>query len=56
MKNFNLFNLSFGTKSSPNQTNETQSRENRNGGIPYLFRTLTLLITILTLGVGQMWG
>ena len=54
MKNFKLFNWSNWTGGSPNQTNDTQSREYRNGGIPYLFRTLILLITLLTLGVGQM--
>ena len=55
MKNL-LFNWSFGAGSGPNQTNETQSREKRVGGIPYLFRTLILLIALLTIGVGQMWG
>ena len=50
----NKFKWSFGAGCSPNQTNDTQLREYRIGGIPYLFRTLTLLITLLTLGVGQM--
>ena len=51
-----LFNQSFGTVGSPNQTGETLTRENRIGLMSYLRRTLMLLFAVLMLGVGQRWG
>ena len=56
MKNFKFINQSLWAGSSPNQTGETQTRQNRIGGITWLNRGLVLLITLLTLGVGQMWA
>ena len=56
MKNFLLFNQSFGTEGSPNLTGETLTRENRIGLMSYLHRTLMLLFAVLVLSVGQMWG
>lgn len=56
MKNFNLFNQLFGTVGSPNQTGETQTRENRIGLMSYLRRTLMLLFAVLVMSIGQAWG
>ena len=56
MKNFKFINQSLWAGSSPNQTGETLTRQNRIGGKSWLNRGLMLLITILTLGVGQMWA
>ena len=55
MKNFLLFNQSFGMVGSPNQTDETQTRENRIGLMSYLRRTLMLLL-VAYIGIGQMWA
>ena len=54
MKNFKFINQSLWAGSSPNQTGETLTRENRIGVKSWLNRGLMLLITILALGVGQM--
>ena len=67
MKNFNLFtDLLRWAGYSPNQTNDTQSRENRVGGIAYaspmhylrntLSRYAATLLLLLCLGVGNAWG
>jgi len=59
MKTNLLFNQSFGTVGSPNQTGETLTRENRIGLMSYLRRTLMLLFAVLTLSmanVGMVWG
>ena len=56
MKKFKFINQSLWAGSSPNQTGETLTRQNRIGVKSWLNRGLMLLITILTLGVGQMWG
>ena len=59
MKNFLLFNQSFGTVGSPNQTGETLTRENRIGLMSYLRRTLMLLFAVLVMSVaniGTAWG
>ena len=59
MKNFLLFNQSFGTEGSPNQTGETLTRENRIGLMSYLRRTLMLLFAVLVMSmanVGLAWG
>ena len=55
MKKHLLLNQSFGTEGSPNQTGETQTRENRIGLMSYLRRTLMLLL-LSFIGIGQMWG
>ena len=55
MKNFLLLNQSFGTEGSPNQTGETQTRENRIGLMSYLHRTLMLLL-VAYIGIGNVWG
>ncbi len=55
----NLLNLNGLYDSSPNQTGETQSRQNRTVVKPWSSRgqaVLTLLLFFLTLGVGQAWG
>ena len=59
MKKHLLFNQSFGTVGSPNQTDETLTRENRIGLMSYLHRTLMLLFAVLTLSIaniGMAWG
>ena len=59
MKTNLLFNQSFGTVSSPNQTGETQTRENRIGLMSYLRRTLMLLFAVLVMSIaniGMAWG
>ena len=56
MKNKNFINQSLWAGSSPNQTGETQSRENRIGVFSYFYRTFVLLFMLLTIGVGQMWA
>lgn len=59
MKNFLLFNQSFGTVGSPNQTGETLTRENRIGLMSYLRRTLMLLFAVLVMSIaniGMAWG
>ena len=56
MENKNFINQSLWAGSSPNQTGETQSRENRIGVFSYFYRTFVLLFMLLTLGVGQMWA
>ena len=56
MKNKNFINQSLWAGSSPNQTGETQSRENRIGVFSYFYRTFVLLFILLTIGVGQMWA
>ena len=56
MKNYLLFNQSFGTVGSPNQTGETLTRENRIGLMSSLRRTLMLLFAVLVMSIGQMWG
>lgn len=55
MKKHLLFNQSFGTEGSPNQTGETQTRENRIGLMSYLHRTLMLLL-VAYIGIGNVWG
>ncbi len=55
----NLLNLNGLYDSSPNQTGETQSRQNRTEIKPRSNRgqvVLTLLLFFLTLGVGQIWA
>ena len=56
MRNFLLFNQSFGTVGSPNQTGETLTRENRIGLMSYLRRTLMLLFAVLVMSIGQTLG
>ena len=59
MKKHLLFNQSFGTVGSPNQTDETQTRENRIGLMSYLHRTLMLLFAVLVMSmanIGMAWG
>lgn len=56
MENKNFINQSLWAGSSPNQTGETQSRENRIGVFSYFYRTFVLLFMLLTIGVGQMWA
>ncbi len=56
MKNKNFINQSLWAGSSPNQTGETFTRENRHGVLSYFYRTFVLLFMLLTLGVGQMWA
>ena len=56
MKNFLLFNQSFGTEGSPNQTDETLTRENRIGLMSYLRRTLMLFFAVLVMSIGNVWG
>ena len=59
MKNVILFNQSFGTVGSPNQTDETLTRENRIGLMSYLRRTQMLLFAVLVMSVaniGMAWG
>ena len=56
MKNFKFINQSLWAGSSPNQTGETLTRQNRIGVKSWLNRGLMLLITILTLGVRQVWA
>ncbi len=59
MKKHLLFNQSFGTEGSPNQTGETLTRENRIGLMSYLRRTLMLLFAVLVMSVaniGMAWG
>lgn len=56
MENKNFINQSLWAGSSPNQTGETQSRENRIGVFSYFYRTFVLLFTLLTMGVGNVWG
>ena len=59
MKKHLLFNQSFGTEASPNQTGETLTRENRIGLMSYLRRTLMLLFAVLVMSVanvGTAWG
>ena len=56
MENKNFINQSLWAGSSPNQTGETLSRENRIGVFSYFYRTFVLLFMLLTIGVGQMWG
>ena len=59
MKKHLLFNQSFGTVGSPNQTDETQTRENRIGLMSYLRQTLMLLFAVLVMSVaniGMAWG
>ena len=56
MKNKNFINQSLWAGSSPNQTGETQSRENRIGVFSYFYRTFVLLFMLLTIGAGQMWA
>ena len=59
MKKHLLFNQSFGTEGSPNQTGETQTRENRIGLMSYLHRTLMLLFAVLVMSIaniGMAWG
>lgn len=52
----NFMNQSLWAESSPNQTSETQSRENRTGVLSYFYRTFILLFTLLTMGVGNVWA
>ena len=54
MKTNLLFNQSFGTVSSPNQTGETQTRENRIGRMSYLRRTLMLLFAVLVMSMANI--
>ncbi len=59
MKKHLLFNQSFGTEASPNQTSETLTRENRIGLMSYLRRTLMLLFAVLVMSIaniGMAWG
>ena len=56
MENKNFINQSLWAGSSPNQTGETQSRENRIGVFSYFYRTFVLLFMLLTIGVGQIWA
>ena len=59
MKKHLFLNQSFGTVGSPNQTDETLTRENRIGLKSYLRRTLMLLFAVLMLSisnVGMAWG
>ncbi len=66
MKNFLLFNQSFGTEGSPNQTGETLTpRDEQRSRIPLLYPCYTFarawkyvacMLMVLVLGVGQMWG
>lgn len=59
MKKHLLFNQSFGTEGSPNQTGETLTRENRIGLMSYLRRTLMLLFAVLMMSIaniGMAWG
>jgi len=59
MKKHLLLNQLFGTEGSPNQTDETLTRENRIGLMSYLRRTLMLLFAVLTLSmanIGMAWG
>ncbi len=56
MENKNFINQSLWAGSSPNQTGETQSRENRIGVFSYFYRTFVLLFMLLTIGVGQAWA
>ena len=59
MKNFNFFDKLFGTVGSPNQTDETQTRENRIGLKSYLRRTIMLLFAVLVMSIaniGTAWG
>ena len=54
-----LLNQLFGTEGSPNQTDETLTRENRIGLKSYLRRTLMLLFAVLVMSVaniGMAWG
>ena len=54
-----LLNQLFGTEGSPNQTDETLTRENRIGLMSYLRRTLMLLFAVLVMSmanVGMAWG
>lgn len=54
MKTNLLFNQSFGTEGSPNQTGETQTRENRIGLMSYLRRTLMLLFAVLVMSMANI--
>ena len=59
MKKHLLLNQLFGTEGSPNQTDETLTRENRIGLMSYLRRTLMLLFAVLVMSVanvGVAWG
>lgn len=59
MKKHLLFNQSFGTEGSPNQTGETLTRENRIGLMSYLRRTLMLLFAVLVMSMANIsmaWG
>ena len=59
MKNFLQVNPLFWTVGSPNQTDETQTRENRVGLMSYLRRTLMLLFAVLVMSIansGMAWG
>jgi len=59
MKNFLQVNQLFGTVGSPNQTGETQTKENRVGLMSYLRRTIMLLFAVLVMSianVGVAWG
>ena len=55
MKKHLLLNQLFGTVGSPNQTDETLTRENRIGLMSYLHRTLMLLL-VAYIGIGNVWG
>ncbi len=54
MKNVLLFNQSFGTVGSPNQTGEILTRENRIGLMSYLRRILMLLFAVLVMSVANI--
>ncbi len=54
MKKHLLLNQSFGTEGSPNQTDETLTRENQIGLMSYL-RRVAMILCVLVLSIGQMW-